>query len=219
MAKLKNWVSENPKKLKRLLLLFIISLVIIFNGISANASTLSDRLGDPTEFMSENGYDINNYPYYAIVQTDSGNFRYLFSSKPFTYDEINESNYTGKIIIDATESKRYGVIMMSYRDGKFTNFRREAYGVYSEKVVNYTYMIRSNHNIKYRNNSERVFFYASPLSRITYPIIGGRISTQMIVNLTTKEILTILPFLLALVASLLALRKVLVTLFRLLRRV
>lgn len=206
MTKLKNWVTDNPKKFKRFLLLFIITLVVLLSGISANASTLSDKLGDPTDYMADNGYDINDYPYYVIHQMSDGTFRYVFSDKPFTFSEIDDSMNLHNI---------GSVVRIYYSDGVFTDISTD-YGIFP--FANYTYLCYSNHNIVYKDNVERVFFYATPLIKKDFPVIGGQISTQTIVNLMAREILTILPLLMVLVVSLMALRKALAIIFRLLHK-
>lgn len=210
MNKIKNWVSDNPKKFKRLVLLVVLAFVILLSGISASASTLSDKLEDPTQFIEDrNQNDLKSYPYYIIYQQDNGEFVYYFSKKPFTFTELNSPDYIGTL-----KCKSLG-IRVKYKNGDFTAYD---YVNSPNYLVNYTYMCYSNHNIKYAENSERVFFYASPLIKKGFPIIGGQISTQTVVNLMTREILTILPFLIVLVVSLLALRKALATLFRLLHK-
>lgn len=217
MFKIKNWVSDNPKKFKRYLLLLIFSFVIFLSCISADASTLSDKLGDPTDYISDNGYDINDYPYYFIHQRPNGDFRYVFSKKPFVFTDEKTNGFIGNVGIGLSPDPDTdnSIIHVIYSNGSFIKFEHD---FLSFALINYTHMCYSNHNIVYNGNAERVFFYASPLTKMDYPLIGGQISTQMIINLMTREILTIVPFLMVLVASLMGLRKVLAILSRLLHK-
>lgn len=199
---LKNWISKNPKKVKIYVFLIGIILLSAIFRVDASASSIVDTLGDPTEYMSEHDIDINDYPYYVIKENEDHTYRYIFSKEPFyVYYSPKDILYIGS---RKTSPKNMVTVIYDPSSATFSNLIN---GRVAYTIPNYTFMIYSNHNIKYKDDS--TFFYASPSVGQTYPIIGQNISTQTILLALAREILTILPSLVVLVVSLMALRKAL----------
>lgn len=202
------------------MLIVVIFLLFILGCLNNVKADIVNELPDFAQIAKDKGYDVDEMPYYCIVQNGSDLQYYscLFSDSPI-YVRRNDDN-TYSAISDMACVKKMLRIRVDVSTG---NVSKILYEKQAMPFLNYTCMLYSNSNLKNWNTSDDVpdntyFFYAVPLKGTTSPIIGLNISTQTIANGLTLEVLTIVPYLVVLVISFLALRKALVALVHFLRK-
>lgn len=217
MKKILEIIKQHKLYFGLIAVIFLLFIMGMFNNVKAD---IVDELPDFAQYAKDNGYNLDEYPYYFICISPSGEYyNCFFSKKPWYVCDKPKSD---------TRNWNHWVASSSDKD-VFVSYCIESkklsleYNNFSGALVNYTYLLYSNHNLDYCDfDTEKSlgynFFYAVPLKGTTSSIIGTNITTQTITNGLTKEVLMIVPSLTALVISFLALRKGLVVLARFLKK-
>ena len=215
--KLFSFIKNDIKNHKKLYIIITILVILLsfYNNVFAGESSLVTDIPDFEIIADKEGYDLSDYPYYIILyyaDNPSVGYDYIgyFSKSPFTCcsNPNNattwkiESNSSDTLRIDATSIKDYSIKGV-------TNW----YAV----RPNITYFMYANHNIKNTDN-DTVFFYSTPLHMGVLPLIGTSTTTQQVYNKMTEQLAYLIPLVVGLVISYLALRKALGILAHFLRK-
>lgn len=218
LNKIVNQIRQHKLYFGLIVVIFLLFIMGMFNDVKAD---IVDDLPDFAQYAKDNGYNLDENPYYVImISSDSKEYYCAFSSQPFFVCDKPKSDTRSfnHWVCPVNNNDIY--IRYSISDKSFIKIDCNNYSL---GLMNYTYLLYSNHNLDYCDfDSEKSlgynFFYAVPLKGTTSSIIGTNITTQTITNGLTREVLMIVPFLTALVISFLALRKALVELARFLRK-
>lgn len=217
MKKIIDYLKTDIKQHKKLYVFIVIMAILCAcytQGVFAGDTTLDDTMPDFAKIAEKNGYDVNKYPYYIVLyyKDDSIGYDYIcyFSDQPITCCSNPNDKTSWKIECHSKSS-----LML----GASSNDDYKIFGVNKWYAVrpNITYFLYANHSIK-NTDTNTTFFHASPLPSGQIHHIGTSITTQTISNQMLTQVLSLIPLVVGLVISFLALRKALVALARCLKK-
>lgn len=206
-------------------ILVILLILILFLSISSNVFALSQTEVEIFEFDQlyyDSLYELDEYSsgnYWYTIRPDGDHCSVLFISKEDypdlkTYISNSQDQYGNfRIYFNTDNSSVTGIYYTYYSSsGTFVNRNISNHGYFDIGVKNNGIYIGTNIDI-YTDNSYTTLFFQQP--PVTLEEIMRQEGKQLV---TMREILAVLPMILSVLVSLIALRKALSMLLRLLRQ-